>query len=1170
MMGMASLVALAIVCLLLMKPLKNKSLESSARIAELSASSVGEALAVSINGVADVVRAYSGVIAEVVDSEIVPNEKKRAYLLRSMDMLLQNDEKLNNLWCMFEPDALDGLDSLFVNHTGSNSRGVFAPLFANGTSIVRESLGEAEIYYLPKKTKREMVSKPYMAEINGKKTNVISVVIPIMLGDRFIGVAGSDFEIEALYRAMAGFNGNTAGKLVTGEGIIAVHRNPEQIGLLAEAGNPEIINRLADGKLFKGFYNFEGQDIFKVYVPVLLGDGNATWYYSVDIPRAEINAKIRESVVLLILGCLLGVALITFAGWLLTRAMISNILNITGIIRKLSLGHIHLQIDGDKGQDEIGTMKNELGQFVNGLKETADFAHGIGKGNLNAEFRPLSDNDELGNALLEMRQSLLQAAEEHSLREKEEKQRNWSTEGLAKFAEILRADNDNLDDLSYNVISNIVKYLGANQGGIFVLNDAENEADRFLEMKACYAFDRKKFTDKQIRIGEGLIGTCYLEGEPIYMTEIPNEYVTITSGLGDANPSALLICPLKVNSEIFGVMELASFRKFEPYQLEFVEKVSESIAATISSVKVNIRTSRLLDQTKLQAEEMANAEEELRQNMEEMQATQEEMRRREIELNETLNNMRELQEISEVNKHEIEQFQNAIYETSNVVEFSPDGTLIDINPKLLALIGAGSKADFVGKNLSVFVGESEALAVMASINQGKIYENTQYVNTGVGVVKNFIQRFVPICDKCGNLRKIMMMTFADDTPELQKALEENESQLTQLSETLKNVRELQEISDENKHEIEQFQEGIFQTCSVVELSPEAIITKVNKNITDIFGMDRSAFIDKHLSVFVGNEAFESAWKNVKNGKIHEDVQKVSVGERIKTIIQRFVPVCDKEGTLKKVLLLAFLDEKDELQNVLQASQKSEKKFEDKMHWYESLLESFTLPITATDLEGRITYANKAALEMVNGKMEDFIGKPCSELWNVSICHTEGCSINRLRRGIDKTTFSKGDQKFEALGCFLTDKDGNKIGHFEIINNITEAVNREEQINLQVKKLNELKQLQDMFLETLNIVEFSPDGVITDINQSLLNIWEADRSVFVGKHYAKLAGDEAFKTVWDDMVQGKQHADVRTITTMTGKSMVFRHNFMPVCNKQGELLRVVLIAFHEKDAEKEVA
>jgi len=291
-----------------------------------------------------------------------------------------------------------------------------------------------------------------------------------------------------------------------------------------------------------------------------------------------------------------------------------------------------MNVEKSKNEDEIGKINDELKLLFDGLKQTANFAQNIGQGNLNAQFQPLSSEDLLGNSLLDMRQSLHDAEKTRTVNANNEKQRNWVTEGLAKFAEILRLDNENMEVLSYNVISNMVKYLEANQGGIFVLNDNEDENEHYLDLKACYAFDRKKYDEKKILIGEGLVGSCYLEGEPIYMTDVPDDYMNITSGLGDANPSTLLICPLKVNDQILGVIEIASFEPFEPYQLEFVQKVSESIASTMSTVKVNIRTALLLEKTKEQAEIMANAEEELRQSMEEMQATQEEMRRREAEL----------------------------------------------------------------------------------------------------------------------------------------------------------------------------------------------------------------------------------------------------------------------------------------------------------------------------------------------------------------------------------------------------------------------------------------------------------------------------------------------------------------------------------------------------------
>jgi len=84
-----------------------------------------------------------------------------------------------------------------------------------------------------------------------------------------------------------------------------------------------------------------------------------------------------------------------------------------------------------------------------------------------------------------------------------------------------------------------------------------------------------------------------------------------------------VVDPLVYNDYIFGIIEIASFNVLQPYEIQFIERISESIAATISSVKANIQTSQLLEQSQQQAEEMASQEEEMRQNMEELRATQE-------------------------------------------------------------------------------------------------------------------------------------------------------------------------------------------------------------------------------------------------------------------------------------------------------------------------------------------------------------------------------------------------------------------------------------------------------------------------------------------------------------------------------------------------------------------
>jgi len=292
-----------------------------------------------------------------------------------------------------------------------------------------------------------------------------------------------------------------------------------------------------------------------------------------------------------------------------------------------------------EGSDEVGQMSKALNLLIKGLTNIFGFSMEIGKGNFDSQFTPLSNEDVLGHSLVEMRNELKKAAEEDKKRKEEDDQRNWASQGLAKFSDILRKSSNDLEEFSYEIISQLVKYTNSNQGGMYIINDNDKQ-DIYIEMKACYAFDRRKYLQRQIRIGEGLVGRCYQEKEKIYLTEIPNDYIKITSGLGDDNPRSLLIVPLIYNDVIYGLVELASFKKIPEYVVEFIERVGESIAATISSVKSNIQTTYLLEQSQQQAEEMSAQEDEMRQTMEELRATQEQSARREEELHREVEELR--------------------------------------------------------------------------------------------------------------------------------------------------------------------------------------------------------------------------------------------------------------------------------------------------------------------------------------------------------------------------------------------------------------------------------------------------------------------------------------------------------------------------------------------------
>ena len=286
-----------------------------------------------------------------------------------------------------------------------------------------------------------------------------------------------------------------------------------------------------------------------------------------------------------------------------------------------------IKITANKEKDEVQLLMESHLSMQENIDAATDFVREIEKGNLEGAYTA-TENDALGASLLSMREYLKEISAQ-------EKERIWTSEGLAKFSELLRTNEADINGLCLNILSQLVKYIKANQGALFVVQEKDS-SEEYMEMVACYAYDRKKYLEKKIHKGEGLAGQAWIENDKVFLTDIPQDYVAINSGLGNAKPSCILIVPLKVNEDFFGVLELASFSVIPDYQVAFIEKLAENLASTISTVKVNERTRYLLEESQELTEQMRAQEEEMRQNLEELTATQEELQRKEGELDRKL------------------------------------------------------------------------------------------------------------------------------------------------------------------------------------------------------------------------------------------------------------------------------------------------------------------------------------------------------------------------------------------------------------------------------------------------------------------------------------------------------------------------------------------------------
>lgn len=580
----------------------------------------------------------------------------------------------------------------------------------------------------------------------------------------------------------------------------------------------------------------------------------------------------------LLLWFFIKILIIILLGILFTLAIkaystkLSDAINqITRHTSELLLGKLPSPLRLTSSQEFV-EISNNLNNFVTSLVEKIKFASKLDSGQTDVTLVPLSEEDTLANALLDMEKSLKKASEEDAKYKIDEQKRAWANEGIALFGEILRMQTDNLSTLSDEIIKTLVKYLNANQGGIFIYND-DDRSDIYLELISAFAFDRKKYISKRTEVGVGLIGACAQEKQTIFLTDIPPEYIEITSGLGDAPPRSLLIVPLLNEKTIFGILEIASFNVFQSHEIEFIEKLAQSIASTFATVKININTSRLLEQSKKQAEEMAQQEEEMRQNLEELQATQEESARREAEINSLI---------------------NAVDYSSIVIQTDMEGRVIEVNNKFSSTIKI-NKDELIGRYLkSVFVFNAQT---------DEFYNLLQEFKKGATVIRNeethsdhqqaFLKvYYTPILDHDGKPYKVLAIaTNVTGHRLLEQTLTDKEESISELEFSFK-----------------QYKDFIKDGFIVCELSTDGIITEVNENYAEITGYHIEELIGKDCRKFLRPDElkqFEVICTEVLKDKTYKGVIKRTkpTGDEI-WLMTSFVPLKDQAGNIEKIYLLA--------------------------------------------------------------------------------------------------------------------------------------------------------------------------------------------------------------------------------------------------------------------------
>ncbi len=610
-------------------------------------------------------------------------------------------------------------------------------------------------------------------------------------------------------------------------------------------------------------------------------------------------------------GMIALIMLVLFLAYVhINKTLLRSIKPLISYAQDIEKGNLNAELTSIS--KDLAPVQESLKNIADHIQHATEFAIKIGEGKLDVQMHSTSGGDYLGNALMEMRNKLQSFSEE-------EKKRNWAITGIARFSDIFRQNQHaELHEMCYQFVFNLVKYLNGNQGGVFLINE-DDPHDKFIELYGCYAYERRKQLEKRVEWGEGLIGQCILEKDMVYIEEVPESYIHITSGLGKKKPTCILLVPVKINEEIFGAVEIAFFNLLEPYQIKFVETVCETFAATLSSTKMNLKTKKLLDESQALNEEMQQKEEEMRQNAEELETTQETLNRK----------LRELEEETNLSNNIIE----AINKTNANIEFDMEGNVLAVNDMYLSVMGYTRK-ELIGINEIKLAPKDEIESqrykmLWDSLRSGS-FMSGEYRRLSKGGREIWLNgTYNPIFDLNGNPYKVIQLA--------QFTTEEKEKDLDLTNKI----------------------NAMSGTFPLIELDIEGNIKNANQEFINLLGYKRTEFRNKPLWSFADTESQE------RSGKILGETQETHLNfvaafntfdGKVKHCLVNYNRLKNLSGeTSKYLVILIDISEQKELEYELVKNQFS---LESSIEELNQAKEEITK--RKNELEAHINVLNKAS------------------------------------------------------------------------------------------------------------------------------------------------------------------------------------------------------------------
>ncbi len=241
------------------------------------------------------------------------------------------------------------------------------------------------------------------------------------------------------------------------------------------------------------------------------------------------------------------------------------------------------------------------------------------------------------------------------------REQDWLKTNLAKISRMMQGQRE-LQTVSKLIMSELTPTVAA-QHGAFFLAESNGRTEPELKLKASYGYKARKTVSNKFKFGEGLVGQAALEQKTILITQAPDDYIKITSGLGDGSPVNLVVVPVLFEDQVLGVIELGSFRPFSEVNLTFLEQLTETLGVVLNTIIANMRTEELLAESQRLTHELQSQSEELQTQQEELQQTNEELQEKAALLAEQNRNI-------EVKNQEIELARSSLEEKAQQLALS--------------------------------------------------------------------------------------------------------------------------------------------------------------------------------------------------------------------------------------------------------------------------------------------------------------------------------------------------------------------------------------------------------------------------------------------------------------------------------------------------------------------